>query len=1054
MSVARFLPKTIGSRLVVAIGIAAALVIGSLSWTSFRVSRAGLIAQVDAEAFTEVRTAANAIDEAMNRLAYVPRMLAAYQAGVGHEPEANLEFVLRNLLRRIPAREIFGTYIAFDAKTWSDPHGMIWMDRISWPALRRVEYDFHDPKQDWFDGAKRTRQLHITEPYFDSEGSDITMVSITYPVLRDGRFIGVAGIDVPLDAISELTKEIHRQASFHRTNRANDFLYLASGSGRVIAHPDTSLMLRRGFAGTALNTLPGGGDVQDRKEGTARYKAAEGERILYWTVAPGTGWKVVLDQPASLLLAPVDALALRTTAIGGGGLLALLVLVGLIARRATRPIVKLERASKAMEAGTFDPAELDPLVGRADESGRLARAFQNMAREIQAREERLADWNQNLEQTVHARTAALEAAEVESRKLALVASSTYNGVIITDAAGRIEWTNAAFTRITGYTAAEVIGKTPDALLSGPDTSPTVRAEQSRARQENRGFQIEVLNYRKDGTPFWVLVDGQPVFDEEGRVLNYLVVQVDISKRKQDEEELLVAREAAEEANRTKSAFLANMSHELRTPMNAIIGYSEMLVEEAEDLGQESFIPDLNKIHSAGKHLLGLINDVLDISKIEAGKMTVYLEDFDVPGMITEVTATIHPLVAKNGNALVIECAPDLGLMRADVTKVRQTLFNLLSNAAKFTHQGKISLTVTRDLDSVLFRVADTGIGMTPEQLAKLFQAFVQADASTTRKYGGTGLGLAISRKFCQLMGGDITVTSEPGHGTAFTVRLPVSVRDPNATQSPFAPKTPAPAVSPPASGTTVAPNAPLVLVVDDDPAVVELLNRSLTREGYQVRTALNGRDALALARQLQPRLITLDVMMPSMDGWSVLTALKADAATRAIPVVMISIVEDKQLAFALGAADYLTKPVDRAQLAEILTRHTGKERRALVIDDLADNRAMLRHALEREGWAVTDAENGRAGLSAFAEQNPGLVLLDLMMPVMDGFEFLRELRARPDGRSVPVVVVTAKELTPEERDQLRAGVENIVQTGAISHEALLAEIRAKITRVSNPTNGA
>jgi PAS domain S-box-containing protein len=1056
MTVARFLPKTIGARLVVAIGFAAALVIGSLSWTSFRVSRAGLIAQVDAEAFTEVRTAANAIDEAMNRLAYVPRMLAAYQAGVGHEPEANLEFVLRNLLRRIPAREIYGTYIAFDAKTWSDPHGMIWMDRMSWPALRRVEYDFRDPKQDWYNGAKVSRQLHVTEPYFDSEGSDITMVSITFPVLRDGQLIGVAGIDVPLDEISELTKAIHRQASLHRTTRANDFLYLASSSGRVIAHPDASLMLRRGFAGTALNTLPGGADVWREKQGTTRYKAVDGERIVYWTVAPGTGWKVVLDQPASLLLAPVDALAMRTTAIGGGGLLALLVLVGLIARRATRPIVKLERAAKAMESGTFKPGDLDAIARRYDESGRLARAFQEMAGQIRAREERLAEWNHNLEHTVQERTAALAAAEVESRKLALVASRTYNGVIITDAAGRIEWTNAAFTRITGYTAEEVIGKTPDALLSGPNTSAAVRAEQTRARRENRGFQIEVLNYRKDGATFWALVDGQPVFDADDRVINYLVVQVDISNRKQAEEELRLAREAAEEANRTKSAFLANMSHELRTPMNAIIGYSEMLVEEAEDLGQESFIPDLNKIHSAGKHLLGLINDVLDLSKIEAGKMTLYLEDFDVPVMITEVTATIHPLVEKNGNALVVDCAADLGVMRADVTKVRQTLFNLLSNAAKFTHQGKITLTAAREGDTMLFRVADTGIGMTPKQLAKLFQAFVQADASTTRKYGGTGLGLAISRRFCQLMGGDIGVTSEPGQGTAFTVRLPVSVRDPNATQSPFPTKTPAPeavAIAPLAA-TTGAPNAPLVLVVDDDPAVVDLLNRSLVREGYQVRTASNGRDALALARELQPRLITLDVMMPSMDGWSVLTALKAEPTTRAIPVVMISIVDDKQLAFALGAADYLTKPVDRGQLAEILARHAGKERRALIIDDLADNRTMLRNALEREGWAVTEAENGRAGLAAFTEQHPGLVLLDLMMPVMDGFEFLRELRARPDGRAVPVVVVTAKELTPQERDQLRAGVENIVQTGAISHEALLAEIRTKITRLSAPTNGA
>ena len=510
-----------------------------------------------------------------------------------------------------------------------------------------------------------------------------------------------------------------------------------------------------------------------------------------------------------------------------------------------------------------------------------------------------------------------------------------------------------------------------------------------------------------------------------------------------------ARELAEEANRTKSAFLANMSHELRTPMNAIIGYSEMLIEDAEDTGNDDAVPDLKKIHTAGKHLLGLINDVLDISKIEAGKMTLFLEDVAVPALVSEVAATIQPLVEKNENKLVVQCPSDLGNLHADVTKVRQTLFNLLSNAAKFTHGGDITLTVTRKhhqmRDWITFRVADTGIGMTKEQLGKLFQAFVQADASTTRKYGGTGLGLAISRKFCLLMGGDITVASEPGKGTAFTATIPARVEDPNT-------PAPTPAVAPPAA--TVPPfamNRPLVLAVDDDPAVLDILGRNLAREGYSVRTASTGKEALALARELQPRLITLDVMMPSMDGWSVLTALKADPATADIPVVMISIVEDRQLGFSLGAADYLTKPIDRTRLTKILAKHAHADeasRTALVIDDMADNRLMLTSLLKREGWQVVEAADGREGLTRFTETKPGLVLLDLMMPVMDGFEFLRELRGRDDGRTVPVIVVTAKELTNDERELLRIGVQNIVQKGGASHENLFAEIRAKIAAVA------
>jgi CheY-like chemotaxis protein len=492
-----------------------------------------------------------------------------------------------------------------------------------------------------------------------------------------------------------------------------------------------------------------------------------------------------------------------------------------------------------------------------------------------------------------------------------------------------------------------------------------------------------------------------------------------------------------------------MSHELRTPMNAIIGYSEVLIEEATDHDQNALIPDLQKIRTAGRHLLGLINDVLDLSKIEAGKMTLYLESFNVAAVVAETAATIQPLIAKNGNRLVVECAPDLGTMRADITKVRQTLFNLLSNAAKFTHEGRVTFTAIREgaADWVSFRVADTGIGMTPEQLGRLFQSFSQADASTTRRYGGTGLGLAISRRFCQMMGGDITVTSAPGKGTVFTARLPLRVTAPagESVEVVVPPPAPVPSAQPAAMG-------PLVLVVDDDPAMIDLHSRNLAHEGYQVRAALSGRDALALARELHPRLITLDVMMPNMDGWSVLTALKADPLTRDIPVVMVSVVEDKQMGFSLGAADYLSKPIDRGQLADILTKHAPRstERLAMVVDDLPDNRDMLRRVLEHEGWSVVEAENGRVGLDIFASRKPALILLDLMMPVMDGFEFLLQLRSRAAGQSVPVVVVTAKDLSPVERELLRACAENVVQKGAISGKELLAEIREKIAEAQTP----
>ena len=542
------------------------------------------------------------------------------------------------------------------------------------------------------------------------------------------------------------------------------------------------------------------------------------------------------------------------------------------------------------------------------------------------------------------------------------------------------------------------------------------------------------------------------------------------------DQLASSQQRALAATEAKSQFLANMSHELRTPLNAIIGYSEMVQEELQDVGQTQFIPDLQKIHAAAKHQLSLINDILDLSKIEAGKMDLFLETFELARTVHDVVATIQPLVAKNGNRLELECPDDLGPIRADQTKVRQVLFNLLSNATKFTEKGLIRLAVSRTSDSppsgnghdasaaatpppangasaasnhhpfVTFTVQDTGIGMTYAQVGRLFQAFTQAENSTTRKYGGTGLGLAISKKFCQMMGGDLTAVSELGKGSTFTVRLPAEVRE-----SPH----PARAEVPSAPDTSLSPGRPPhpdILVIDDEPAARDLVQRVLIKEGYQVTSAASGPEGIALARRLQPDAITLDVMMAGMDGWAVLTALKADPLTAEIPVVMVTVVDERNLGFALGAADYLIKPIEWDRLLAVLekTRRHRAGSQVLIVEDDPDTREMLRRAAEKQGFSVVEAENGRIGLERVAAGVPGVILLDLMMPEMDGFTFMEELRRRPEGRRIPVIVVTAKDLTADDRHRLNGHVIQIVQKGGCSTQELLDEIARLLAAAAAP----
>jgi signal transduction histidine kinase/DNA-binding response OmpR family regulator len=495
----------------------------------------------------------------------------------------------------------------------------------------------------------------------------------------------------------------------------------------------------------------------------------------------------------------------------------------------------------------------------------------------------------------------------------------------------------------------------------------------------------------------------------------------------------------EQASQHKSQFLANMSHELRTPLNAIIGYSEILQEDAVDLGQDNLVADLKKIESAGRHLLGLINDILDLSKIEAGKMDIYLEDVEIVPLLEEVRSIIVPMAEKNANVLEYRLADNLGSMRTDRTKLKQSLLNLFSNGSKFTQNGRLTLNVQRfeaDKPMVSFAISDTGIGMTQEQLGRLFQAFNQADASTTKKYGGTGLGLAITRNFCQLLGGNVTVTSKPGEGSTFTIVLP---------DSPVAPA-PAKATDAPPLSVEVD-SAPTVLVVDDDPTARELLSANLKGAGYRLLQASSGDEALSLARSMRPDAITLDVMMPKPDGWDVLSALKADAVLRDIPVVIITMLSDRGIGLSLGAVEVLTKPVERAQLTALIHNLVRREGPVLVVEDDAGAREMIRQTIEKMSLPVAEADNGVQALSWLGEHPlPAMILLDLMMPEMDGFEVLDALAAHAQWREIPVIVITAKQLTAAERERLLGQARKVIEKGGASRLDIVAAINEAVRR--------
>ena len=623
--------------------------------------------------------------------------------------------------------------------------------------------------------------------------------------------------------------------------------------------------------------------------------------------------------------------------------------------------------------------------------------------------------------------------EVERQKVyfeALISSAPV-AIVTIDLDGNISGWSPAAEELYGYTPEEAIGKNIDDLVAN---HPSIREEAENYTNVNieqpgpNQIQLKTQRTHKDGRLIDVTVSAMPVYIE-GERRGYIAIYNDISQ-------LEKARRDAEEANQAKSAFLANMSHELRTPLNAIIGFTRIVKRKGEEILPEKQIDNLDKVLVSAEHLLGLINTVLDISKIEAGRMDIHVSSFDLKPLIDLVMVTTQPLVRQDQVDLVSDVADGLPIVQSDLEKIKQILINLLSNAAKFTHQGEIKVAVREAGGQISIGVSDTGIGISPEAVERVFEEFQQADVSTTREYGGTGLGLSISRSLARLLGGDLTVTSEQGKGSVFTLTLPVNF----AQQE----ETPVQEDLPPQNV-----DGHLVLVIDDNEDAIYLMRENLESAGYRVAVARNGEEGLAMAKELNPFAITLDIMMPKKDGWQVLHDLKQNPETRSIPVIMISIVDKKALGYRLGAADYLVKPLNEDQVLvslDKLKEENGDKplKRLLVVDDDPNIADMVRQLLEDSHYQIEEARDGQEAWEQVQVNPPDAILLDLMMPRLDGFGLIEKLKQSGMFADLPVIVLTAKLLNEGERNALNDSVGKVIQKQGLSGEALLDEISNSI----------
>jgi len=921
------------------------------------------------------------------------------------------------------------------------------------------------------------RKVYYGPVYFRRESEPY----MTLAIAGTRRDAGVSVAEVNLKLIWDVVSQIKVGERGHA--------YVVDAQGRLIAHPDISLVLRNtdmsklAQVRAARASASGGAGTGDNPPETVQEaENIEGRKVLtaYARVAP-LGWLMFVELPAEEAYAPLYA-ALKRLAFVLLAALFIAVLAGMfLAGRMVGPIQALRMGAARLGGGDLSQRIA---VKTGDELEALADQFNAMAGQLQ---ESYAGLEKKVEERTHElemRSHELAQSVGELRALGEVTQAVNSTL---DLATVLSTIVAKAVELSGTEAGSIYAADPtthqfhlrashgmsEELIAELNQQGIDLSEKTIADAAAQRAPVQVADL-KDAAPSPVLsillragyrgLLVVPLLGPEG-LIGMLVVRrkapgefpqhsVDLLQTFAAQSVLAIQNanlfteveeksRQLEMASQHKSQFVASMSHELRTPLNAIIGLTEMMVSNAARFGTEKAAEPLRRVHRAGTHLLGLINQVLDLSKIEAGKLELSPETVNLAPLLEDVIGTARQLAEQNKNRLVLDAQENLGQLTVDPMRLRQILLNLLSNACKFTKQGEVKLRVKRVVDGrnwIEIAVADTGIGMTPEQQAKLFEEFTQADSSTARQYGGTGLGLAITRRLARMMGGDVTVASEPGKGSVFTVRLPGSA-EPQARSSP-------------GSDGGRSPTADRVLVIDDDATARELIADHLKAEGFSVVTAEGGVQGLKLAKELRPTAITLDVMMPDLDGWSVLGALRQDPELAEIPVIMITIVDEHRRGIALGAAGYLTKPIDRERLHRLVTRFRASTppTRVLLVEDDAVQRERMRGWLEGPHWAVREAANGREALDRLQQGKPDVILLDLMMPEMDGFAVVAALQKEPAWRDIPVIVITALDLDAKDRERLNAGVQFVLVKERFRPADLVERVRRLVQRKPAVTN--